>query len=503
MAQRITCVDLNDGHAIVCGALQVELGRTYRVTGTVDTANVPRGTPIEFRITHTSRVIEPGDEAERGLQGQCVVYADGTVRDIDIRWTNFTPGDAFLAVYLTGDYCGRDGNLVRPGVSPGDHVVVHGLDFQPFDDTLWGRPLVATADVTEIRKAGAAFQFNRPVRAGLYANRDLWFRDLDPGNGTPLRITSVEPEWFRQHVTLTPQTWMLENGVAKNTFGVVPSAKSTPDSWGVNGTEINPWREGWKWRPNAGSPNNQGFEDRFSTSFADYRATLGKNLEPYDHPVYLNKEYDAPFNRDPAATGRPIEPAPGDTVVKCLSYAEPPARGENGARARVAAYIPVTCVAADVPAGSFRPYPGAADKTPTHTISDLDLSLLPDLPSPADDDAAPRWHEAARMAYYMQPAQLRQFPPNEGIVQSLATSVYSRPHTEDTSSHFAAELITDAFTPEQKTQLAYAVVQYGLDLYQDNLIRKIAWAESGGKLCKKPYAVLAAVLLDDAGMRKQ
>ena len=496
MAQRVTWSGAGNGAMISTAAVATELGRTYRITGTVDTRAVPKGTPVEFRIGYDNKLIGSevdGSPVERSLLGQCVVYAVGAVQEIDIRWTDFTAsGTCYFGLYVTGDYTGRSGNLIRPGAGPGDYLILDNLDFQPYEDTLYGQPLDATVQAAEIRRGGVTFSFNRPARIGLYADRSCWFRDIDPGNPTPLRITRIWPECQTYYVDKTPEA---------GTFRIVPAANPpTPDFFRVHGTEINPWRAGWEWRPDSGVPNVQAFEDRFDTSFHTYRTTLGKGNEPYDTPVYQNRLYDDRFNVDPGRTGKPIDVAPGMSIVKCLSYVEPPSRGPNGARSRLAALIPVTCVASDPPVGAFRPYPGAASKAPTHTLADLDASLLPTLPT-VPGAGGPQWHEALRMASYYQPANLRQFPPNEGVVPCLASSVYSLGHTAETASHFMGGLLTDAFTKAQKDRLVPAVVQYGLDLYQDNLIRKIAWAESGGKLCKKPFAVLAALLLKDTAMQ--
>jgi hypothetical protein len=508
MAQRIRWINTAGGTRRYCTAsfpASLEVGRTYRVTGQIDTSGLESGTPVEIRAGRDSRLV-PTEYSERDFFGAWTGYANGGWLDIDLRFACYT-ASPHIGLSITDAYEGRSGNPVpvrRPGMRQDDAVIVRAtpdgagtLRVEEFLDTLHGQPTTATTTTTEIRKQGVVFTFNRAVTVGMYANRDFWFLDPNPGNPTPLACTSIWPECRKIYFTRSTDP----DGAQRMRFSATPTP--TWASW--HGAAINPWADGWEQaQANSTKARLQEWEDNFWTSRENTINSSNKEAE-YGDPVQQNLQYDAGFNLDPSYSGRPILCGTiAKTIVKAVHFETTVSRfGNDATRGRLKSLTPVTYVTTPPAAGSFRPHPGKADKTPTHNVSAMNIGILPSLAPPSGAPSTVKWPETLRWCEHMTPFWMRQFPSGPGMVPTMSTAVYPSSGNIDQCDAAFIPLYTNELEAPQKERLAIAMVQAGLDMHQDNLMRIWPFAESGGKSIHKPYAVIASLLLGDTVMQAE
>ena len=508
MAQRIRWINTAGGTRRYCTAsfpVDLEIGKAYRVTGQIDTSGLESGTPVEIRAGRDFRLV-PTEYSERDFFGAWTGYANGGWLDIDLRFTCYT-ATPHVGLSITDAYEGRSGNPVplrRPGMRQDDAAIVRAapdgvgtLRVEEYLDTLHGQPITATTLTTEIRKQGVTFTFNRAVKVGMYANRDFWFLDPNPANPTPLACTSIWPECRKVYFTRSTDP----DGAQRVRFSATPTP--TWASW--HGAAVNPWAEGWEQVPaNSTKARLQEWEDFFWTSRENTIDPVTKEAA-FGDPVQQNLQYDASFNVDPTYTGDPILcGGTARTIVKAVHFETTVSRfGNDSTRGRLKSLTPITYVLTAPPDGSFRPHPGKADKTPTHNVSAVNFSILPNLAPPPGVPSTVKWAETLRWCEHMTPFYMRQVPSGPGMMPAMSTAVYPSSGNIDQCDAAFIPLYTNELTTPQKERLAIAMCQAGLDIHHDNLMRIWPYAESGGKSIHKPYAVIASLLLGDVAMQAE
>ena len=508
MAQRITWINTAGGTRRYCTAsfpADLEIGKTYRVTGQIDTSGIESGTPVEIRAGRDSKLV-PTEYSERDYFGAWTGYANGGWLDVDLRFACYT-ATPHIGLSITDAYDGRSGTPVpirRPGMRQDESVTVRAapdgtgtLRVEEYLDTLHGQPVTATTTATQIRRQGVTFTFNRAVTVGMYANRDFWFLDPNPADPVPLACTSIWPECRRHYFARVTDP----DGAQRLLYSATPTP--TWASW--HGAAVNPWAEGWEQAPSiSATARLQEWEDPFWSSRENSIDPVTREAQ-YGDPVQQNLPYDASYNVDPTYAAAPILcGATAKTIVKSVHFETTVSRfGNDSTRGRLKSLTPVTYVTSAPPPGSFRPHPGKADKTPTHNVSTLNMGVLPNLAVPPDVPSTTSWPETLRWSEHMTPFYMRQQPSGPGLIPTMSTAVYPSSGNIDQSHAAFIPLITNELTAPQKERLAIAMAQAGLDMYSDNLMRIWPYAESGGKSIHKPYAVLAALLLGDTAMQAE
>ncbi|MET3527275.1 SwmB domain-containing protein [Phenylobacterium koreense] len=148
------------------------------------------------------------------------------------------------------------------------------------------------------------------------------------------------------------------------------------------------------------------------------------------------------------------------TVAKSISITAEPMSRPDQAVNQVVSTLTIT----DTPPaeGDFRPPPSWADKTHYWNTSDVDLSFLPNLTAPA---GAPTF--AAVMAYLAKPWNYACTDNTGGgrTINALSNQPNYGQDIGFVCSNALLLLCTDALTTSEKQQMAYAVIQQGIDLY--------------------------------------
>ena len=416
-----------DDYMGAAAACITETGKTYRAACTVDTSGIPAGTPVQLRAMRSAQMQDDPARAfaTDAMLGQDVVYADGTVQDLDMRWTDWTGnGVCYVGVLVMQPFDRNGSNPLKvPGIAGGQGIIVSDLTFAEHLDTLHGA--TGTVSTTNVRRHGVELTFNQPATVRKYANGDFHILRA-PG----LQVVSSHPPCKR---------WNFD---VDGTNLMTPAAGDTMHRMVLHGMEKNPWKAGWEEAANksdASSPNIAAFEDRFRMAQDEGAA--------YSDAVLLPVKYDGAFNIDPGNTGAPVDIDADMTLTKALSFIEPLDQPGQGRR-RLASYSHFTFTDKAPAAGDFRPFPDAADKTPTHNASEADTSILPELaiPGAVQPEDTFTYAQALQIARIQPSPQVRTNPTYIGSTGALGTGVYGRATAAEMSERFYAPLICDTLT---------------------------------------------------------
>lgn len=243
--------------------------------------------------------------------------------------------------------------------------------------------------------------------------------------------------------------------------GLDIDSTSPAQSTGRNGIMVNPVTQ------------SQGFDDRA----AAYSSGLNVSL-PYTASV-------------------------GDSILVSTSdgeYVGTPDADYDGLDRSDIETIAILTVVSSAPASTaFRP-PYAGTSKPTHLVSEVDLSILPGLSSasvtniPALSSQIRRW-ERAQIDWLYD-------PNGQGIRPAQHQRAYGGNHVRELGEAFARLCLDDGTVALE--DLAYGIIQYGIDLYYAQLNAGTRWPTNGGhNHGRKPAIVAAAILLDNASMKSQ
>ncbi len=210
----------------------------------------------------------------------------------------------------------------------------------------------------------------------------------------------------------------------------------------------------------------------------------------YDSTLYAGYGSGSFKSNLNVAQNLPITIQPSSSLISCISQIGTPSNG-SVSQLRTAAVL--TVLAAAPPADAFRPPYSGSDKTIQHRESQLDYSVLADLPPTAGApslastassfarvwlDHCSRWYSR-----YMHP------------VENMPD--YYRAFTSLTGT--AGLLLNSNYTDAQKRDLLVGLVQLGIDNY-GNMVNGARWGVNGHCNGRKFPILFAGRVLNDAAM---
>jgi len=199
----------------------------------------------------------------------------------------------------------------------------------------------------------------------------------------------------------------------------------------------------------------------------------------------------------------PYSASVGDSIIVATSNGEyigtPDENYDSLGRSSLETVAILTVVSTAPASTAFRP-PYVGSSKPVHLVSDLNLSLLPGLSSssvtnlPTLSDQIRRF-ERVQLDYIYNPA-------GQGIHPSQHMAAYGGYHVKSIGEAFSRLCLDDGEAALQ--DLAYGIVQYGIDLYYAMLNGSTVWPTNGGhNHGRKAPMVAAAILLENADMKAQ
>lgn len=205
--------------------------------------------------------------------------------------------------------------------------------------------------------------------------------------------------------------------------------------------------------------------------------------------------YENHLNVDPGKTGKPLVISKPITVIKSVYL--PLSKRRNWRDTQNLIFL--TVVKECPPEAAFRPSAEPGDKVSKWTTKDVDLSKLPRLPKP-ETVAMPNFAKRKDRQKRPQYNQTGRYDRTRHLMATRNQPNYGREH----SSELGKALIALCYDvpPEQKRELAIAVVQQGLDILAMIKAGKRIKAADGNSNGRKGSAALAALLLNDEDLRK-
>lgn len=241
---------------------------------------------------------------------------------------------------------------------------------------------------------------------------------------------------------------------------------------------------------------NTGAEAAADFSIQNGVGALEQGWDSYD-PVSVDwLPYETTRQVDPALTGSNIVVSAEGSVMKAIS--NPDGSVGNGRGSTLTDVGLLSVVDSAPPSNAFRP--GAHTLTKAHrwTLADVDYSLVPSgLTAPA---SAPTYASAmTKVGRHHIMGALEYDKLRTSMPQNHMGS-----YGADNARHIADALLlsmTDAVTAQERETLINSIIQIGIDVY-DRYNEGGRWHPAGGLYCgyKLPL-VLAATLLDDAGLK--
>lgn len=320
----------------------------------------------------------------------------------------------------------------------------------------------ATLTAASVSQYGVTFVFSSAVRVGQYANGDWWAL-------APVTITSILP-------ASTTKSGSYTDGTAYT--GRV-----------INGAMVNPGNRSFVGGTTAANATggNQGWD----------------SIQAIGSYAGETQPYTASLNVDPGATGSSIVFAAGEegSVVKAISSTDSPPPYAR----QILSDMAVLTVVATVPAdGDFRPGIAGSSKASSWNVSDIDYSVLPDLSDPAAGKPSIATAKAgvARM-FNVARTTLLSGPGCRNVLATNNQDGYGQDIAFDVEKSMLSLLLN--YTDAEKETLAIGVIQYAIDLYSrvqegGRYPEKAFWM-GGGNHALKPVVVMAACMLNDAGMK--
>ncbi|WP_139284061.1 hypothetical protein [Rubrimonas cliftonensis] len=443
-------------HLVASWAFDTAPLREYEIVAEIDLSAAPSGASVHLRAADNVDL----DCSPDGFVGNLfdvlaedVAYAPNGVVTLSTRFR------AMRSITYLGVAVGQQRVAVSRDVQVNPLPSGSGVDVL----SIWVREVVEDAPVgttalrDRVNHNGVTFVFNREARVGRYAaDGAFWVLNDDPA-GAPVEVIDILPRSARIHAIQGDMRWghgaMLDHG------------SGSPGSDNSSGA---------RW---------QGWHELDGTGAGGF---------PYEHA----------FNADPAATGAPIRfdaARPEGSITKAVSMLQ---QGGSAGRTALDRFAILTVVATQPAADAFRPGTAAASKASPARLSDLEMSRIPALVSPAghepDVDWA-LWRALQHQNFHAVNA------PNHDVVMAKATGgAYGREIVVAWSKLFLA-LISDRPTAAQKAALAAAMTQHGIDIHARNTCRTIPYQEryvvgGGNNNIRKPFVALAAALLQDGAM---
>jgi hypothetical protein len=205
-------------------------------------------------------------------------------------------------------------------------------------------------------------------------------------------------------------------------------------------------------------------------------------------------KYSAALNVDPGITTSPLNLTTG-TVVKSISRADTPAVRGAGSRPQLQGMEYLTVVSAVPAPNSFRPPPGATDKTSYWTVADLDYSILKShkrLAGAPSLSTVERWIEKPWPSFITD-NQGRWIHPRDNM------SEYGRDLGRKLGN--AGLVLHSDYSEAEKEQLYIRLVQIGIDTHytvrQGGIFTGFGAINTGWKW----PVVLAGLALDDPDIK--
>lgn len=200
-------------------------------------------------------------------------------------------------------------------------------------------------------------------------------------------------------------------------------------------------------------------------------------------------------NVDPGNTGAPLAFAAGTegAVLKAVSN---PAPVKDKARDRLLYGGVMTVCAAAPPAGAFRPALAAPSKVSHWIEDDMDLTGLRSLPVLS---SAPPWQHAVARQRWVGQSWMTDNDLGSRLTPTMNQEAYGA--NEASRMADAILLLSLDVDPGHKRDIAVALVQRGIDLFERVKTGASFNNGGGGHSSKKLPLAVAAHLLDDAEMK--
>lgn len=242
---------------------------------------------------------------------------------------------------------------------------------------------------------------------------------------------------------------------------------------------------GWE-----GAGVRQGYDSRGSEVWTDGVRVGGSNMNAG------RASYETTLNRCPGITGQPVTVPVGTVVTKAISDLNPHNAGAMRCLLRSLAVLDV--VATLPPPNSLRPGLRDPNRAARFNVSDIDLSVLRNLPAPTGT-GAPSFAQMLSRFQYPISAWNRRWGQQRNIM--AFTDTMAQPsgygtHAGDAVQAAAIAMQTNGFTAEQKAALAVLICQEGIDwlsiVAQDG---DASWDGPGGHYDTRKWTTVFAKLM--------